>query len=316
MVSFKSPSKPDERTTVPGIFYQPLNRRRFLAATSRALAGAALIRDWNVRGDGVAPKDEPAHFALLADTHVPADPKNVYRGFLPWQNLKKTVPQVIDTHPDGVILDGDAARLTGEIADYEAVRQLLAPLAEQTPVYLGLGNHDDRDNFLKVFENPQGNRQKIAGKHVLVIERPSLRLLILDSLLYPNKTAGLLGKSQREWLARFLENSDRRPTIVFVHHTLGDDDGDLLDVQRLFELVRPHKKVKTIFYGHSHKYAFSQEDGIHLVNIPAVGYNFSDEEPVGWVDALFTSKGVELKLRAFAGNREGDGRSRSLTWRS
>src|SRR2546422_5539601 len=50
-----------------------------------------------------------------------------------------------------------------------------------------------------------------------------------------------------------------RPTLLFVHHTLGDGDGELLDVQRLFELVRPQRKVKAIFYGHSHKYARSEE---------------------------------------------------------
>ena len=74
--------------------------------------------------------------------------------------------------------------------------------------------------------------------------------------------------------------------------------------------------MKAVFYGHSHKYAFGQEERIHLVNIPAVGYNFSDDEPVGWVEVLFTSKGVDLKLRALAGNRQGDGKVHSLAWRS
>src|SRR5437763_14279226 len=91
-------------------------------------------------------------------------------------------------------------------------------------------------------------------------------------------------------------DSDRRQTVLFVHHTLGDGDGELLDVQRLFELVRPHRKVKAIVYGHSHKYAFSQEAGIHLINLPAVRYNFSDEGPVGWVDAFFTPQRADLQL--------------------
>ncbi|PYM14444.1 MAG: hypothetical protein DME18_06725 [Verrucomicrobia bacterium] len=299
---------------MPGILYQPSSRRRFVFTAAKAFAGAFLIRELNLIGEEVAQKS--VHFALLSDTHIPADPKNEYRGFFPWENLKKAVPQVADARPEGVIIDGDAARLTGETADYEAVKQLLAPLAERMPVFIGLGNHDDRENFFKVFENPPGTRQKISGKHVLVIERPSLRFVILDSLLYTNKVAGLLGKSQREWLGRFLGDSDGRPTILFVHHTLGDGDGELLDVQRLFELVRPQRKVKAIFYGHSHKYAFSQDDGIHLINIPAVGYNFSDEEPVGWVDAFFTPQGADLKLNAFGGNRAGDGKTKSLTWRS
>src|SRR6266496_6709287 len=301
---------------MPGIFYQPVNRRKFLGHSARALALLALSKRTDLLGQEAPDAEKPVRLALLSDTHVPADSKNEYRKFLPWENLKTAVPQVIESRPEGVILNGDAARLTGELADYASVKQLLAPLAEGAPVYIGLGNHDDRDNFFKVFDHPSGNRQKVAGKHVLVIERPSMRLILLDSLLYVNKAPGLLGKAQREWLARFLEGSDVRPTVIFVHHTLGDGDGELLDVERLLRLTRPHKSVKAIFYGHSHKYAFSQEDGIHLINIPAVGYNFSDDEPVGWVDAVFTAKGVDLKLRAFAGNRGADGKSRSLTWRS
>jgi len=301
---------------MPGIFQQPVNRRKFLGSSAKALALLALSEGTDVLGQEEADAEKPVRLALLSDTHVAADPKNEYRKFLPWENLKTVVPQVIESRPEGVILNGDAARLTGELADYEAVKQLLAPLAERAPVYIGLGNHDDRDNFFKVFDHPSGNRQKVAGKHVLVIERPLMRLVLLDSLFYVNKVAGLLGKAQREWLARYLEPSDVRPTFIFVHHTLGDGDGELLDVERLFQLTRPHKTVKAIIYGHSHKYAFSQEDGIHLINIPAVGYNFSDDEPVGWVDAAFTAKGVDLKLRAFAGNRAADGKSRSLTWRS
>src|SRR6266516_1719229 len=235
---------------MPGIFHQPVNRRKFLGSSAKALALLALARRTVAVGQEAPEAAKPVRMALLSDTHVPADSKNEYRKFLPWENLKTVVPQVIESRPEGVILNGDAARLTGELADYEAVKQLLAPLAERAPVYIGLGNHDDRDNFFKV-----------------------------------------------------------------VHHTLGDGDGELLDVERLFQLTRLHKTVKAIIYGHSHKYVFSQEDGIHLINIPAVGYNFSDDEPVGWVDAVFAAKGVDLKLRAFAGNRAADGKSRSLTWR-
>ena len=300
---------------MPGIFYQPVNRRKFLGHSARALALLALSKRTGLLGQEAADAEKKIHLALLSDTHVPADPKNEYRKFLPWENLKTVVPQVIESRPEGVILNGDAARLTGELADYEAIKQLLAPLAERVPVSIGLGNHDDRDNFFKVFDQPSGNRQKVAGKHVLVIERPFMRLILLDSLLYVNKAAGLLGKTQREWLARYLQEADDRPIVIFVHHTLGDGDGDLLDVERFLRLTRAHKPVKAIIYGHSHKYAFSQEDGMHLINIPAVGYNFSDDEPVGWVDAVFTAKGVDLKLRAFAGNRAADGKTRSLTWR-
>jgi hypothetical protein len=102
--------------------------------------------------------------------------------------------------------------------------------------------------------------------------------------------------------------------VLFVHHTLSDGDGDLLDVDRLFEVIRPHPKVKAIFYGHSHEYSFGRHQGVDLVNLPAVGYNFADKEPIGWVDAVFAPDGVKLTLTSIGGNRTAHGQSTRLSW--
>ena len=85
--------------------------------------------------------------ALLSDTHVPGDRKNGYRGFNPWENLQAVVPEVSAIKPQAVILNGDAARLEGKPEDYQEVKSLLEPLASVAPIYLSLGNHDDRANF-------------------------------------------------------------------------------------------------------------------------------------------------------------------------
>jgi 3',5'-cyclic AMP phosphodiesterase CpdA len=210
---------------------------------------------------------------------------------------------------------GDLARLTGELGDYANLRKLFDPVAEKAPVYMALGNHDNRENFLKVFDKTAGDKPDIKGKHVVVVKEASVRLIILDSLLYVNKVPGLLGKAQRQWLENYLQECDGTPTILCFHHTLGDDDGDLLDVLRLFRIIRPIRKVKAILYGHSHEYGFSEFEGIHLINLPAMGYNFSDTEPVGWVEAHLRSQGGDFKLHAIAGNRGRDGSVTTLTWR-
>jgi hypothetical protein len=54
---------------------------------------------------------------------------------------------------------------------------------------------------------------------------------------------------------------------------------------------------------------------MHLINLPAVGYNFNDGEPVGWVEASFTAEGGDFRLRAIGGNTEQDGKRVSLRWR-
>jgi hypothetical protein len=116
-------------------------------------------------------------------------------------------------------------------------------------------------------------------------------------------------------LQDYLKKCDETPTILCFHHTLGDGDGDLLDVPRLFDIIKPIRKVKAILYGHSHEYGFSEFEGIHLVNLPAVGYNFSDTEPVGWVEARLTAKGGDFTLHVLAGNKEKDGSVKKLAWR-
>jgi 3',5'-cyclic-AMP phosphodiesterase len=258
---------------------------------------------------------ESQHWALLSDTHIPADPESAYRGFKPVENLKKVVPEVLAAKPEGALICGDLARLEGLKPDYEMLKSVVAPVVEKMPLALTLGNHDDRRNFLGSFGNSQQGKQTVQGKHVIVVEGPVVRFVMLDSLLQANVTPGQLGKNQRTWLTEYLRTSSDKPVLIVVHHTLDDGDGSLVDFDRLFEIVKPHKKVKAILYGHSHVYRYDVTDGIHLVNLPAIGYNFSDAQPVGWIDSALTAQGGEFTLHAFGGNREKDGKTVSLKWR-
>ena len=51
-----------------------------------------------------------------------------------------------------------------------------------------------------------------------------------------------------------------------------------------------------------------------LINLPAVAYNFRDQDPVGWVDARFDRNGVDLTLRALGGNTTGDRKITRVDW--
>jgi hypothetical protein len=89
----------------------------------------------------------------------------------------------------------------------------------------------------------------------------------------------------------------------------------LLDVPRLFSMIEPIRKVKAIVYGHSHEYRYSEFEGIHLINLPATGYSFNRNEPVGWVDAQLTAIGGDFTLHVVDGNRDKDGSVKKLKWR-
>jgi Icc protein len=296
------------------LYCNSMNRRVFIKNGLGALVGLISVGTGNSFGSGKGRK-EATRWAFLADTHIPEDVDDNYRGFYPYQNLQKAIPRILSVQPDGVAIAGDLARLEGKLGDYANLKALLNPVAEKTTVFMALGNHDNRDNFLRVFSKVPGERQSVGGKHVVVVNKPPIRLIILDSLFYVNKAPGLLGRAQRRWLENYLRKCDDTPTILCFHHTLGDGDGDLLDVPRLFDLIKPIRKVKAILYGHSHEYSYSEFEGIHLINLPAMGYNFSDNEPLGWVEARLTAKGGDFTLHVVAGNKAKDGSIKKLAWR-
>lgn len=289
---------------MPHATLPPLTRRAF--SLCFAGAGVSLLRS----------AQSEMHWALMSDLHIPANPAEAYRGFKPQDNLKRIVPDILKANPLGALVCGDVARLTGLAADYEAARALLQPVSEKMPIALALGNHDHRANFLGVFGKSQNGIQSVNQKHVLVIESAGLRVVVLDSLIETNTTPGLLGKAQRTWLATFLQQSSDLPTLLFVHHTLDDGDGSLLDAPRFFDILKPHRKVKAILYGHSHRYAYDMWEGVHLINLPAVGHNFNDDQPVGWVDAKLTPTGGAFTLHASGGNLEKDDKTVAVAWRT
>jgi 3',5'-cyclic AMP phosphodiesterase CpdA len=288
------------------------DRRTFLT-----LAGAGSVAFLARVGQAAKAADASRgelHLALLSDTHVPGDRVNGHRGMNPWENLRVAAPQVAAARPQGVVICGDVARLDGRPEDYRELRALLEPVAAVAPVYVGLGNHDDRRRFREAFADPPGRLAPVEKKHVTVVEHEAVRVVVLDSLLYVNQVAGLLGKGQREWLAAWLPTVADRPLVLFVHHPPTDEDGDLLDGDRLLEILRVNRHVKALFHGHAHVWRMGRRDGLHVVGLPALGYSFDDAQPVGWVDARLHPDGASLTLRAVAGNRAEDGKTTVLEW--
>ena len=293
---------------MPIVLSHELNRRGFLQLGALGIATLGLPA-----AAQESPRDT-LRLAMLADTHIPADRVSGTRGFNAYEHLKGIIPAIRDSHAHGMVIAGDAARLTGELDDYTAILELLEPLEGVMPAYIALGNHDDRDNFFERVLELHGARQPVEKNHVSVIEHPATRVLVLDSLLHVRKSPGHLGKAQREWLSAYLAQHTDRPIVLVFHHTLGDKDGDLLDTDRLFALLAPHKHVKAIFHGHSHRWNRYEMEGIQIVNLPAVGHIWAPEDPLGWVEAEFRQEGMRIRLHTFGGNQDEDGKSFDYAW--
>jgi 3',5'-cyclic AMP phosphodiesterase CpdA len=263
-------------------------------------------------GPGLAGAPEVTRWALLSDTHIAADPQDHYRNFYPTRNLQEVIARIACDPPDGLVIAGDLARLKGKTEDYQNLRTLLTPIARR-PVYLGLGNHDDRGGFFRTFGDICHHPGTLENKHVTLAQAGPVRMIVLDTLLKVNGLLGRLGDSQRTWLETVLQSCDDTPTILFLHHTLY---GDLLDRRQLLEIIKPQGKIKAVVYGHSHQYEHSEVAGIHLLNLPSTGYTIWSGAPVGWVDAKLTARGGEFTLHALEGDRTLDGHTHTCLWRT
>lgn len=288
------------------------NRREFLGL---ALAGS-LATCSRLSRAALEPGD---WYAWLSDVHIAADPTTKNRDNVMADNLKAAVVDVLGqpSRPRGVFIDGDLAFNAGQAGDYETLLTLLKPIREaKVPIHLALGNHDNRERFREILKAEPPAERSIVDRHVSVVNGSGFRILMLDSLIRTNHTPGLLGDEQRGWLTRALDAEPNRATLLFLHHNPAKSEGALNDYEELLAIAQPRKQVKAIVFGHTHRWAHEDRDGLHLLNLPAVAYTFAKDQPLGWVRVEPKAEGLGLELRCVGGDRAKDRQRTELTWRS
>jgi len=286
-----------------------LSRREFLGGT--AAAGLSiLMQDSRSR----AQANGPTTWALLADTHISSDLGETVRGANMADNLKEVVRQVLACSADRILFNGDMAFKMGLPTDYEAFLKIIEPLQKRkTPVYFTLGNHDHREHFAATIG--RSGRSALKSKWVSAFVDSGVRWVFLDSLHRVNRFSGRLGVQQLEWLEQLLDGQKDVPTIVCLHHDPKKTITGLRDTDPFLDLLKPRKQVKAVMFGHTHVYRRWSVAGLHLVNLPAVGYPFNPFEPLGWIQARIQPGSLELKLWTLKENQTQKHRMDVLKWR-
>jgi 3',5'-cyclic-AMP phosphodiesterase len=300
------------------IHLPPISRRTFLRRSLAATAGVLTFPAFRASAEA-----NPDRWALLSDTHIAGDPATIMREVNMADHLRTTLTE-LRARPvqyAGAFVNGDCAALKGLSEDYATFADLLTPARETgLPVHLTLGNHDDRDVFWSALKDAKPSAPPLASKHVSVVEGARANWFLLDSLDEVNKTPGLLGNEQREWLKKALDDRTGKPALVMVHHnpvssSPGKKTG-LLDTEELLAILLPRRHVKALFYGHTHTWRAAEQDGLHLVNLPAVAYPFAPKEVTGWVDATLRENGASLEVRANDKEHSAHGSVTELKWRA
>jgi hypothetical protein len=302
------------------ILLPPINRREFFIGGGALAAGVLTVR-WSAAAESHA---DPHRFALLSDSHVAANPREINRGVNMTDNFRRVVDEVLalDVKPAAAFLNGDCAYLHGLKDDYRQLAPLLDPIRKAgLPLHLGMGNHDDRAQFADVLTDYRPEERPVEGRYVAVIPSERAKWFLLDSLKKTNETPGELGAAQVEWLGKALDAHKKKPAIVVCHHNPVTNPkdlvppGGLLDTGALFEVLVPRKHVKALIFGHTHDWSITQHRDIHLINLPPTAYLFQKDRPNGWVLADLKDDGMKLTLSALDKHQADHGKAVDLKWR-
>ena len=110
------------------IHLPPISRRQFLARAIAAGAGLGLGHELFA----ASKETDPNLWALLADTHLAADRKQLGRGINMAGHFEKVSMELLSLPklPAGVFIAGDCAFNTGLKGDYSTLTALLDPIRQ------------------------------------------------------------------------------------------------------------------------------------------------------------------------------------------
>ena len=102
-----------------------------------------------------------------------------------------------------------------------------------------------------------------------------------------------------------------------LHPKKSDDDNGLADTDAFRKVIDPRKQVKAYIFGHSHAWSVrTEENGLHLVNLPANAWLFDESLPRGFVDAHLDEAGITLCLHCLDRKDRRHGEEHRLKWRA
>lgn len=190
----------------------------------------------------------------ITDIHL-VERGNRLHGLDPIQRLETCIADINAKNADAdlCVVTGDLSH-NGTIGAYENLRGCLRALS--IPYHLIIGNHDNRENFRKIFPGAPCDENGFVQS---VIDSPTGRFLLLDTVEQGQKWGSYCGK-RRKWFQSQLEASHERSVYLFMHHPpfkIGIPCLDrirlLNDADQICKIIEPHNNIKHIFLGHVHR---------------------------------------------------------------
>lgn len=250
---------------------------------------------------------------VFTDLHMRPEGQTII-GLDPFRRLETGIAHVNAYHPDadGVVITGDLTH-HGDVVSYRRLKTLLDRFIP--PLFLAVGNHDNRENFLSVFSETETDENGFVQR---VVDFADCRAIILDSLFappydYPVSHAGFLCRERMEWLDSALAAAKEagKPALIFMHHPphstgfTGMDLIKLANEEEFYALLETHGNVRHIFAGHVHRTINGSHRGIpysifkspvHQQPMPfeAPDASLSVDEPAAYGIVVTTKDGLQV----------------------
>lgn len=294
------------------IILPPIARRQFIK-NSLALGGTVITASsLSAKAGSHVVRLDQNRVALLADTHISADPKQSYPGTKwpgtpvkedehEWVNMADSLARsareiiALKPRPANLVINGDCALSRGTKAEYQEFLRLVKPIREAgITVHITIGNHDNRENLWGLL--PFLKKEQV-GIHADIIELPHANLVLLDS-----GRKGILGDKQTHWLTEQLDRRSDKPALIFGHFNPLPTRGvrpsrGMPEGRALLKLVAQRKHAKAYIHGHTHDWQHSKEGSVQIIGQPPVSYYFGKGHAHGWVDMKLNAKSADLELQ-------------------
>jgi len=248
------------------------------------------------------------YIAQLTDLHVVEPGALGHSGVDSTSHIVNALERLaaLSPAPNAVVLTGDLAD-HGNVGEYTLLRRMLDTLP--MPVYLAVGNHDNREHFLEVF----GDAPYLAGHASFIQYRQNLGaldLLVLDTL-EQGRITGHYCEARLAWLEEDLARHAGRPTLVAMHHPPVESLSQLELFEKggnwfgkMIAALNAHGNVVGVLAGHTHRSASTLADGIPLLVGPATcGYQADYNPDWSRLDVTLSFEAPTMFLHRFADAR-------------
>ena len=211
-------------------------------------------------------------FIQISDSHI--DDHNLVMGVKSQTNLNKVVNNILKKSYDVLLFSGDLSH-NGSIESYKKLKKIIKPLGKS--LYVLPGNHDNKENLYKVFNE----------NYLCDFQIDHWEIISIDSVQI-GQTSGFLNSEQLAILNQKILSSNAKYIVICLHHPVvsmksnWDDKLSLENPDNFFNVIDQFENIRAVIWGHAHQSSQFNRNGVGLYSCPSTALQFNGPENIGY----------------------------------